>query len=419
MTVTAKPIRICNFCNKDQRQVKKLINGNDVYICNECIELCYSVLNENEIDLERKISKLTPSRIKAYLDERVIGQDSAKTIISVAIYNHLKRIENPVIDGTEIDKSNCIMLGPTGSGKSFIIQQVSKLLDIPFVIVDATSLTESGYVGLDVEDCISRLYQAAEGNIDKVKKGIIFIDEIDKKGRKSENASITRDVSGEGVQQALLKMIEGCEVKVMPTGGRKNPHGEFIMVDTKNILFILGGAFVGIEKIIADRLNQASSNGIGFRAKISKSNDVKSDTDNLIKDVRPEDLISYGMIPELIGRLPIIMPFNHLTEDDLVSILTKPKNAIVRQFQKMFKIDRIILEFQEDALLAIAAEAIEKGTGARGLRSIIETILLPIQFKLPDLYENGITSVIITEGCVKKGQDPIMIYKSEVETVNE
>ena len=419
MSGQSKILRQCSFCGKNQLQVKKLISGNDVYICNECISLCHNILIQDDNGKPNKPgSKLTPGMIKEYLDDRVVGQDLAKTILSVAVYNHMQRITNPMIDGVELEKSNLLFIGPSGSGKTYLIQNVSKLLDIPFVIVDATSLTESGYVGLDVEDSIARLYQASGGDINKTESGIVYIDEIDKKGRKGENSSITRDVSGEGVQQALLKMIEGCDVKVPPQGGRKNPNGEYVLVNTKNILFILGGAFVGIDEIISKRMNK-DFGGIGFGARFSDS-EKKPETDTeLLRETKHEDLTRFGLIPELIGRLPVLVPFRQLTEDELVRILTEPKNSIVKQYQKMFELDGIRLEFREDSLKAIASDAIEKKTGARGLRSIIERLLLPVQFDLPNMSKKGITTVVVTEACVKDGQEPVMIYRSDTETVND
>ena len=406
----SRPIFSCSFCSKTNLEVSKLINGNDVYICNECVELCHGILVEEKHTKPIAQSDLTPERIKKFLDERIIGQDHAKMAISVAVYNHNKRIAHPVVDGVEIDKSNLLFIGPTGCGKTYMIQQVAKMMSVPMVIIDATSITESGYVGLDVEEAIARLYQAADQDIEKTEKGIIYIDELDKKSRKSESSSITRDVSGEGVQQALLKILEGCEVKVPPTGGRKNPAGEYIMVNTKNILFILGGAFVGLKEIINKRLDTGS--GIGFAANLSKHNVEDADTFELISQVRQEDLIQFGIIPELIGRVPVMVPFAELDEDDLVRILTEPKSAIVKQYQKMFGIDHVELEIQPPALRKIASHAMENKTGARGLRGIIEKLLLKTQFDLPRLGKDGVTKVVITEDMVANQAEPMLLYRS-------
>ena len=412
---TLRPICSCSFCSKTQREVTKLISGNDVYICNECVELCHGILVEEQHHKPIPESDLTPGKIKKFLDDRIIGQDHAKIAISVAVYNHHKRINNPVIDGVEIDKSNLLFIGPTGCGKTYMIQQVAKMMSVPMVIIDATSITESGYVGLDVEEAIARLYQAADQDIEKTEKGIIYIDELDKKSRKSESSSITRDVSGEGVQQALLKILEGCEVKVPPTGGRKNPAGEYIMVNTKNILFILGGAFVGLKDIINKRLDAGS--GIGFASNLSKHNVEDADTFELISQVRQEDLIQFGIIPELIGRVPVIVPFKELDEEDLVRILTEPKSAIVKQYQKMFGLDHVELEIAQVALRQIAKQAMENKTGARGLRGILETLLMKTQFDLPRLSADGVSRVLITEDMVATAGEPMLVYKQAADAI--
>lgn len=411
MSSTSKHLHTCSFCSKNQLEVEKLISGNDVYICDECIKLCHDILLQDIRESKKnKKEKITPEWIKNYLDERVIGQDVAKTMLSVAIYNHYKRINNPVIDGVEIDKSNMLFIGNSGVGKTYIVQNVAKVLDVPFVIIDATSLTESGYVGLDVEEAIARLYQAANQDIEKTQRGIIYIDEIDKKARKGENSSITRDVSGEGVQQALLKMIEGCDVKVPPTGGRKNPHGDYVSVDTRNILFIVGGAFVGLSDHIRKRVD--GETGIGFAADVTRDETTKNSFEYL-KQTEGDDLTKFGLIPELIGRLPIIVPFKDLEESDLIRILTEPKSAIVKQFQKMFKLDGVELEFEKDALLAVAKVASKRKTGARGLRSIIENVLLSIQFDLPNFSSNNVAKVVVTAECIEGDSKPLLIYQND------
>jgi ATP-dependent Clp protease ATP-binding subunit ClpX len=413
--MTAKVYHQCSFCDKNQQQVKKLVQGNDVYICDECISLCYDIIKQ---DAPRAIPEkdIIPSKIKARLDEYVIGQDHAKRTLAVAVYNHVKRINNPVVDGVEIDKSNMLFIGGSGTGKTYTIQNIARIMDVPFAIVDATSLTESGYVGLDVEDAIAKLFHAAEMDVERTQRGIVYIDEIDKKGRKGENVSVTRDVSGEGVQQALLKMIEGCDVKIPPQGGRKNPSGEFVTINTRNILFIVGGAFEGLDRII-ERRQSAGETGIGFGASVKDPNVRKSNAD-LIRDVRSEDLVKFGMIPEMIGRLPIIVTFEDLDEAALIRVLTEPKNAIIKQFQKMFKLDKIELEFSQDSLKAIAALAMSRKTGARGLRSIVENILLGVQFELPTLAKQGVKKICITKETVENMSEPLRVYGQEQGTAS-
>lgn len=405
--MTEKVIHQCSFCEKNQTQVSKLVAGNDVYICNECIVLSYEIIKQEKPKILSDFD-VTPHKIKSQMDAYVVGQDTAKKTLAVGIYNHFKRINNPIIDGVEIDKSNMIFIGGSGTGKTYSIQTISKMLDIPLAIVDATSLTESGYVGLDVEDAISKLYQAADQDIAKTERGIVYIDEIDKKGRKSENVSITRDVSGEGVQQALLKMIEGCEVKIQPNGGRKNPNGEFITINTKNILFIVGGAFEGLNKIIEQRLNENNSS-IGFGAEINDPNEKLSNYE-LIKQVRGEDLVRFGIIPEMIGRLPVIVTFQDLDETALIKILSEPKNALIKQYEKLFALDNVDLEFTKDSLRAIAADAMARKTGARGLRSILENILMETQFELPLLSKKGVRKICITKETVENMNEPLKVF---------